>query len=122
MTLMVFLFIFRSVVPFVKSFFVKTFSSDEVLSPTRFCDANGVYCYTPDITHKLFEYPFLACDLTYVKDKHISWEDPLQHYAYYDLTKDADHIRTVVNKERGDLNIADDKLLFAPIKSWIEEE
>ena len=109
------LVLFRSIVPFLTSLVKKSFDTDEAITGTHFLQAKGCFAYTPEVKHNLFDYPLLACDLSYVKNEHVSWEDPLRSYKYYSLALDIDHIKKIKS-----LNVPDDKLLLAPIKRWTE--
>ena len=113
----VFFVFFRFIVVYVRSLFQATWTDGgERDSKESYSDQKSISCYIPQMKHKNFEYPLIACDIAVIEKKHISWEDPVKPFSTYSLARDIKHIENLA-KEQG-REFDESNIVLAPIKHW----
>jgi len=69
-----------------------TFTTNERDSGQRYSDQKHIQAYIPQVPHRFFPFPLLACDIDDVDVSHIGWTDPLRDHQYYNLNNDVDYL------------------------------
>ena len=58
-----------------------------------FSDQPHVQAYIPQMRHRFFSYPLLACNASdVVEAHHMGWSDPFRSHAYYDMSQDVEFL------------------------------
>merc|ERR1712150_296408 len=53
-----------------------------------FSCVDDIYAYVPEVIDEQFEYPLLACDISSLDKKLISWSEPSSGYSHWNLIND----------------------------------
>jgi hypothetical protein len=68
-------------------------------SGQRFSKQEHIQAYVPQVRHRLFAYPLLACDITSLEPRHIGWTDSLHNHEYYNLHNDLEFLHQQAQRE-----------------------
>lgn len=80
---------FRFLLPEFQSIFGDIYNTEEKDSGKRFSDQERISAYVPQVRHRNFSYPLIACDIHGINQAHIGWADPLRDYDFYNMSLDA---------------------------------
>lgn len=72
------------------------------MSGQKFSEQEHIQAYVPQVRHRLFAYPLLACDITSLEPRHVGWTDPLHNHEYYNLYKDVKFLQQRAQQREGE--------------------
>lgn len=70
------------------------------LEAVRFSHIDEIHAYIPQIKIEGYLFPFLLCDVDYINEDMIGWDDPDTHYDAYNLIYDIPRLAQQKSKER----------------------
>mmetsp|Transcript_84645 Transcript_84645/g.126925 ORF Transcript_84645/g.126925 Transcript_84645/m.126925 type:complete len:398 (+) Transcript_84645:162-1355(+) len=81
-------FCHRAIMPQVNEAIGTAYTTDEIDSGQNFVDQRHINAYVPQVRHRAFHYPLLACNISNMVPHHIGWADPIRSHSYYDMSED----------------------------------
>lgn len=90
----------RMVYKLFRVLFCSGFEVNGEPSPERFSSIPEVSGYIPQVSVDGYQFPFLLCDIDYISNDLLSWDDPYNSYDFWNLIYDIPEVAERKRKER----------------------